>query len=269
MAKTILITGASTGIGKATAEYFAEKGWNVAATMRSPEKADLKESDRLKKFKLDVEDKTSIHNAVNSVLSAFGGIDVVLNNAGYGAYGPLEAATDAQIRRQFEVNVFGLLEVTRAVLPHLRSKKSGIIINVTSVGGKITTPLGSLYHGTKWGVEGISESLNYELNPLGIKVRIIEPGGIKTDFTTRSLDLFDNHIPEYQPTIDAMMNTLKSDLFAQSGPELVAKVAYKAATDTSKRIRYIAGMDAKMLIAMKGLFGSRTIMGIIKRMIKV
>jgi NADP-dependent 3-hydroxy acid dehydrogenase YdfG len=270
MTKTILITGASTGIGKATAQYFEQKGWNVAATMRTPEKvADLLESERLKKIRLDVEDNVSIVTAVETTLTTFGKIDVLLNNAGYGAWGPLEAATDEQIRKQFEVNIFGLLNVTRAVLPSMRKNKAGVIINISSVGGKITTPLGSLYHGTKWGVEGISESLNYELNPLGIKVRIVEPGGIKTDFAGRSLVTFDNKEPDYQPVYDAMLQTLKGDSFSMSTPDMVAKVIYRAATDQGNRIRYIAGNDAKALIGMRKLLGARGVMSIIRRMTKI
>ncbi len=270
MRKTILITGASTGIGKGTAEYFAEQGWNVAATMRNPDKAnDLIESDHLKKFCLDVVDKSSIQQAVQGTLDTFGQIDVVLNNAGYGAWGPLESATDEQIRRQFDVNVFGLLDVTRAVLPHMRSRKQGTIINITSVGGRITTPLGSLYHGTKWAVEGITESLRYELEPLGIRVKVVEPGGVKTDFTGRSLDVFDNQEADYDPIIRKVMGVIdKADVFP-STPHDIAKVVLKAATDGNKKLRYPAGSDAKMFLRVRSLFGANATHSLVKRYFKV
>lgn len=270
MKKTILITGASTGIGRGTAKYFAEQGWNVAATMRKPEKAtELQELDNLKLFRLDVQDKESIQKAVQDSLDTFGQIDVVLNNAGYGAWGPLESASDEQIRRQFDVNVFGLLDVTRAVLPHMRSRKQGTIINVTSVGGRITTPLGSLYHGTKWAVEGITEALKYELEPLGIRVKVVEPGGVKTDFAGRSLDVFDNKEADYEPIIKSVMALMERDDIAPSTPTDIAKVIFKAANDGGKRLRYPAGNDAKMFLRIRSLFGASATQSLLKRYFKL
>ncbi|MFN0049352.1 MAG: SDR family NAD(P)-dependent oxidoreductase, partial [Cytophagales bacterium] len=141
MSKTIVITGASSGIGKATAKHFNAKGWNVVATMRSPEKEnDLKESATLKLVALDVQNLDSIKKAVDTSLAHFGSIDVWLNNAGYGANGPLEAGTKEQIQRQFDVNYFGLIDCIKAILPHFRQKKSGTIINVSSVGGLMVLP---------------------------------------------------------------------------------------------------------------------------------
>ena len=134
MAKTVLITGASSGIGKATARYFAEKGWNVAATMRKPQNiTDLAETQTLKKIALDVQDKNSIKSAVQETLTTFGNIDVVVNNAGYGLWGPMEEIEDDKIRRQFDVNVFGLIDVIKEALPTMRAQKSGVIINISSV----------------------------------------------------------------------------------------------------------------------------------------
>lgn len=250
MAKTILITGASSGIGKATARYFADKGWNVAATMRTPEKtADLVETDKLKKFKLDVQNKDELNQAVTAIIETFGKIDVVLNNAGYGSAGALETATDEQIRRQFEVNFFGLIDVTRAVLPHFRAEKDGLLINVSSIGGLVAFPLFSMYHASKWAVEGLSESLQYELAPLGIKVKIIEPGGVKTDFAGRSLDMFDaSNIPDYQPTIERMLGNFTEERTASySTAEQLAEAIYNAATDGTDRLRYVCGADAQQL----------------------
>ncbi|NCU33701.1 MAG: SDR family oxidoreductase, partial [Candidatus Moranbacteria bacterium] len=189
--KTIFITGSSSGIGRATVELFSKNGWNVAATMRSPEKeSKLTKLPDVKLYKLDVLDITSINEAVSNVINDFGRIDVLVNNAGYGAIGPFEAATYDQIRHQFNTNVLGLFDVTREIIPHFRENQSGIIINISSVGGRLTFPLFSLYHGTKWAVEGFSESLHYELRPFGIKIKLIEPGAIKTDFYGRSQVIF-------------------------------------------------------------------------------
>ena len=194
MNKTILITGASSGIGKETAKFFQSKWWNVIATMRNPEnETELKQLENVLVTKLDVLDLNSIDSAISQGINQFGGIDVLLNNAGYGAYGPLEAFSRDKILRQFNTNVIGLLDVTKAVLPHFRQMRKGIIINISSIGGKMTFPLGSLYHGTKFAVEGISESLHYEVEQFGGKVKIIEPGMIATDFGGRSFD-FNNEI---------------------------------------------------------------------------
>jgi len=182
MKKTILITGASSGFGRETAKLFHSKGWNVIATMRSPEKeTELSTLSDILISRLDVTDKLTIQSAVAAGIAKFGQIDVLVNNAGYGAMGALEAATEQEVRQQFEVNLFGLIEVTKAVLPAMRQEKSGIIINVSSVGGRVTFPFSSLYHATKFAVEGLSESLSQEVAPLGIKVLIVEPGPFRTD----------------------------------------------------------------------------------------
>ena len=250
--KTILITGASSGIGKACAQLFHQKGWNVAATMRSPEmEKDLVPDDRMSVLMLDVVDKSSIDRTMQEAIARFGRIDVVLNNAGYGSAGPLEAGSDEQIRRQFDVNIFGLIDVTRAALPHFRENRSGRFVNISSIGGLITLPLFSLYHATKWAVEGFSEGLQYELNPLGIDVKIVEPGGVATDFAGRSLDMFDAaKVPEYTPTIERMLANYvdTGDRASQySSPEAIAEVIYQAATDESGQLRFVAGDDAQQL----------------------
>ncbi|WP_338814369.1 SDR family oxidoreductase [Bernardetia sp. Wsw4-3y2] len=247
--KTIFITGASSGIGKATAEYFADKGWNVAATMRNTSDA-LTETDNLKKFALDVQDKNSIEKAVKDSIATFGKIDVVLNNAGYGTAGVLESASDEQIKRQFDVNLFGLIDVIRAFLPHFRENKNGLFMNVSSIGGLITLPMFSIYHATKWAVEGLTEGLQYELNPLGIELKIIEPGGVKTDFAGRSLDMFESeNDAAYQKTITRMMKnfegTERSDTYSTA--EQMAEGIFDAATDGKKQLRYVLGNDAQQL----------------------
>lgn len=246
MKNTILITGASSGIGKATAFQFLKKGWNVIATMRKPEsETELNQLDNVLVTRLDVLDLESIDNAVNEGIDRFGRIDVLLNNAGYGAYGPLEAFDRTNVVRQFNTNVIGLLDVTRAVLPHMRENKSGTIVNISSIGGKMTFPLGSLYHGTKFAVEGISESLSFELGSIGLKVKIVEPGMINTDFSGRSLDFQNNEgLAEYQPIVGAVMAGFSQAGQNSSEPEVVANVIFEAATDNSDQLRYRAGADA-------------------------
>jgi NAD(P)-dependent dehydrogenase (short-subunit alcohol dehydrogenase family) len=251
MTQTILITGSSSGLGRSTAELFHARGWNVVATMRTPEdETELTQLDNVLVARLDVQDSASIESAVDAGLARFGRIDVLMNNAGYGAYGPLEATSLDKIRRQFDVNVMGLLATTKALLPHFRANRSGTIVNVSSMGGRITFPLGTLYHGTKFAVEGLSEALHYELAPLGVRVKILEPGGIRTDFGGRSFEFTnDPTLTEYQPLVDAVLAGLGSTMTEEgSEPELIAKVVYDAATDGTDTLRYVAGADAVQLL---------------------
>ncbi len=266
MSKTILITGASSGIGKETAKLFQSKGWNVIATMRNPEKeTELKQLENVLVTQLDVIDVASIQDAFNEGVQKFGSVDVLLNNAGYGAYGPLEAFSREKILRQFNTNVIGLLDVTKIVLPHFRQNKKGIIINISSIGGKMTFPLGSLYHGTKFAVEGISESLNYEVEQFGGQVKIIEPGMIATDFAGRSFDFSnDENIVEYQSLVSALMTAMPVMSENASPASVVAAVIFEAATDGKNQLRYTAGEDAKMLMANRQQYDDATFTGGIK-----
>ncbi|KAI9452844.1 short-chain dehydrogenase/reductase SDR [Russula earlei] len=251
MNKTILITGASSGIGKATATLFQSKGWNVIATMRNPaNETALNTLDNVLVTELDVLDPVSIENAVKKGIQQFGKIDVLLNNAGYGAFGALESFSREQIIRQFNTNVIGLLDVTKALLPHFRGNKSGTIINISSIGGKMTFPLGSLYHGTKFAVEGISEALSYEMEQFGGKIKIIEPGAIATDFAGRSFDFSnDETLTEYQSLVGKTMGATTAMFENASPASVVAGVIYEAATDGSDQLRYAAGEDASQILA--------------------
>src|ERR1700749_870250 len=187
MAKTILITGASSGIGRATALYFAERGWNVAATMRDPGKADpLLQRPRISLFPLDVTDADSIAQAIADTLTRYQKIDVLLNNAGYGLFGPVEALEGQQIQQQFATNLFGLFGVTQQILPAMREAGEGLIINVSSIVGRFALPHTSTYVATKFAVEGLSESMRYELDPFRIRVKMVEPGSIATEFSKGS-----------------------------------------------------------------------------------
>lgn len=270
MKKTVLITGTSSGIGKSTALYFASKGWNVAATMRTPEKEkELSKVDGIKLFKLDVTDPASIQSAIEESISVFGGIDVVVNNAGYGGVGVFEAASQEQIQRQFNTNVFGVMNVTRAILPYFRQKKSGTIINVTSVGGLITFPIYSVYHSTKWAVEGFAEALQYELRPFNIKIKNIEPGAIKTDFYDRSQDLFKKEgLTDYDNYAKVAFENTQNAGVNAPGPDVVAKKIYKAALDRSFRLRYPAGPQAPALLLLRRLLPLSWFRGIVKLVVE-
>jgi NADP-dependent 3-hydroxy acid dehydrogenase YdfG len=249
MKKTILITGASSGIGKATAIHFQQQGWNVIATMRTPEKeTELNKLEYVQLERLDVLDLESINQAIKNGISSFGKIDAIVNNAGYGAYGPLESFPRENIIKQFNTNVIGLMDVTKAIIPHFRANKDGVIVNISSIGGQMTFALGSLYHGTKFAVEGISESLHYEMKEIGVKVKIVEPGMIATDFGGRSFDFQGGNIAEYQPIIKALMKQWQDPNNKVSPPSLVAEVIYDSVTDGTNQLRYRAGDDASYLL---------------------
>lgn len=268
---TIVVTGASSGIGKATARLFAKKGWNVVAAMRQPgAETELVESDRLKLMPLDVQDPASVRAAVAAAVAAFGRIDVWLNNAGYGAFGPVEAGSRAQIQRQFDVNVFGLIECVQAIAPHFRANRAGVLINVSSIGGLNTVPGYSVYNSSKFAVEGLSEGLWYELGTFGVKVKLIEPGAIKTDFGSRSMDVWDlSKLPAYTSLMEKVVATRERFVKDSSSPELVAAAILEAANDTSDRLRYLVGPDAKRLWWVRRWLGYRTQMRIIRRVFKL
>jgi NAD(P)-dependent dehydrogenase (short-subunit alcohol dehydrogenase family) len=270
-AKTIVITGASSGIGKATARLFADRAWNVVATMRNPAaEKDLRETPKLKRVALDVQDPASVRAAVAASINAFGRIDVWLNNAGYGAFGPLEAGTREQIQRQFDVNLFGLVACVQAIAPHFRANKAGVLINVSSIGGLMTVPSYSVYNASKFAVEGLSEGLWYELGGFGVKVKLIEPGAIKTDFGGRSMDAWDiSKWPDYSNFMDKVKVARANFVKNSSAPELVADVIYEAANDPSDTLRYLAGPDAKRFWPVRRWLGYKFQMRMIKRAFKL
>jgi NAD(P)-dependent dehydrogenase (short-subunit alcohol dehydrogenase family) len=264
--KTVLITGSSSGIGKAAVREFQASGaWNVVATMRDPsQENELNKLENVTLLPLDVTDEATVEDAVAETIRRFGAIDAVVNNAGYGLAGPFEASTEPQIERQFQTNVFGSMRVIRAVLPHMRERRSGAIVNVASIGGRMTFPLFSLYHGTKWAIEGFSESLQYELEPFGIRVKIVEPGPIKTDFYSRSLEVPRKAgLTAYDEFAARAMRNMNRSGETGASPSATAKVIYAAATDGSKRLRYAS--NAKGLLALRRLLPDGAFMAVIKR----
>jgi NADP-dependent 3-hydroxy acid dehydrogenase YdfG len=252
MSQTILITGSSSGIGNATARLFQAEGWNVVATMRNPDAgSSLASLDGVLVSRLDVTDSASIQSSVSEGIKRFGRIDALVNNAGYGAYGPLEAFDMDGIRRQFDTNVLGLLDVTKAVLPGMRAQGDGTIVNISSIGGQMAFPLGALYHGTKFAVEGLSEALQYELSEVGVRVKIVEPGLVATDFGGRSFDFREGDIPAYKSAIESMGKGFGAivNQYGISTPEDIAQVIFRAVTDGTRTLRYTAGGDAEALIS--------------------
>lgn len=264
--KTVVITGASSGIGKATAKYFADKGWNVAATMRSPEnEVDLTEIENVKTYVLDVTKQETIDKAYEEILNEFGTVDALINNAGYALNGPFELSTDEQIRKEFEVNVFGLFNVTRTFLKHFRENRNGVIVNLSSMGGKITFPLISTYHATKFAVEGFSESLSYEINDLGIRVKLIEPGSIATNFYGRSMDFAKSEtITDYNAYCQNFYEAASNSGTVQTQPEVVAAVIFTAATDGTDQLRYITDEFAEQIIASRQTHGDEAFVANVK-----
>jgi NAD(P)-dependent dehydrogenase (short-subunit alcohol dehydrogenase family) len=250
-ARTIFITGSSSGLGRAAAKLFASRGWTVLATMRSPDKEqDLAKLRNVVLLPLDITNLEQIARAVNDAV-ARGEVDVVFNNAGYGMAGPLEGVTDEQMLRMVHTNLMGPIRVTKAFTPHFRAKRAGLFINTTSIGGLITVPFNSMYHATKWALEGWSEAMAFELSQFGIGMKIIEPGGMKTDFFTRSFDV--GRHPDYDALVTRVMSAITdpTQLDTYSTPEQIADVVYEAATDGKDQLRYLAGGDAKATYGMR------------------
>ncbi len=247
--QTIFITGSSSGLGRATAKLFASRGWRVIATMRSPEReTELAAIPNIELLRLDTTDARQIEEATQAAISN-GGVDVVFNNAGYGMAGPLEGMSDEQILRMLNTNLLGTIRTTKAFLPYFREKGSGLFINTTSIGGLITVPFNSLYHATKWALEGWSESMAFELRRIGVGMKILEPGGMKTDFFTRSFD-HGSH-PAYDEAVSSVMKVITdpAQMATYSEPEQIAEVVYEAATDSKDQLRYVAGADAQAAYA--------------------
>jgi NAD(P)-dependent dehydrogenase (short-subunit alcohol dehydrogenase family) len=253
MEKVVLVTGASSGIGRETATLFQAKNWRVAATMRRPEEhGELQKIADIECFRLDVTDVESIKAAISATLEKFGRLDAVVNNAGYGLLGPFEAASDEQIRRQFETNVFGLMNVCREVIPVFRGQKRGTIVNISSISGLAAIPFSSLYAASKFAVEGLTESLQYELEPFGIRVKLIEPGPINTDFYTRSEEIArKDGLHVYDERLEKFLEFMNKGGAEAPDGSIVAEKIYEAATDGSKRLRY--GVNTKGLPVLKRL----------------
>ena len=263
---TVFITGASSGIGLETAKLFREHGWNLVATMRTPEKSEDIIGDNTLVTRCDVTDLDSIGTAVDEAMARFGSIDVLVNNAGYYAVGVFENSTPEQRRRQIDTNLMGLMDVTQKVLPHMRTQGSGVIINISSIAGVISIPLQSLYNASKWAIEGFSEALHYELRPFGIRVKIIEPGVVKTNFLGRSMTRIEN-VPEYEPYATDVLRNIFTTGETGSDPCLVAKKIFEAATDSKTKMRYRVGKNSHV-IPLRSILPTGVFISLIRRIME-
>jgi NAD(P)-dependent dehydrogenase (short-subunit alcohol dehydrogenase family) len=247
MSKVWLITGSSRGLGRALAESVLAGGHRLVATARNPAQlADLVERyrDRVRAVALDVTDARAAGDAIKAAVDAFGRLDVLVNNAGYGDIGSIEDTSDADFRAQIETNLFGVVNVTRAAIPLLREQRSGHIIQISSIGGRIGTPGVGAYQTAKWGVEGFSEVLAKEVGPLGIKVTIIEPGGFRTDWSGSSMTIRPSR-PEYDSTVGVVARFQREYNGTQPGdPAKAAAVIIHIASLDEPPLRLLLGSDA-------------------------
>ncbi|ULL16880.1 SDR family NAD(P)-dependent oxidoreductase [Paenibacillus sp. H1-7] len=256
MNKTVFITGTSSGLGKLTAIRFAEMGWNVAATMRRPEEeTELTAYDNIQIFKLDVTKIEQVQTAVDQAIAAFGKIDVVVNNAGMGTYGPLELAEEDAIDWQFAVNARGPINVIRKFLPHFRANGGGMFINISSFMGVTTAvPLGSLYNMSKFALEGLTEGLYYELKPLNIELRLIEQGGSTgNNFKNNITWNRDENITDYDDLMTKVQNLMNtSETSSQlDDPQVIVDAIVAQATGESDKFRTVIGSAGNELMALR------------------
>jgi len=253
--RTVFITGTSSGLGKLTAKIFAERGWNVAATMRSPEKeTELNLIENIKIFKLDVTNLMQVKTATEQAITTFGKIDVVVNNAGMGTYGALELAREEDIDWQFAVNTRGPINIIRAFLPHFRENNGGMFINISSFMGITTAvPIGSLYNMSKFALEGLIEGLYYELKPLNIDLRLIEQGG-STDNNFGENIVWNSHpdIKVYDEITDKVKHLMATaDDSHKDNPFDIVKVIFDLATKESTKFRTVIGNRGNSLVALR------------------
>ncbi|MFJ5546455.1 oxidoreductase [Streptomyces sp. NPDC093225] len=272
-AKTALVTGASSGIGEATALKLQELGYTVYGAARRADRLAKLAEHGIHPLALDVTDEDSMQAGIKRIVAETGRIDVLANIAGYGSYGALEDVPLDEARRQFEVNVFGAIRLTQLVLPHMRARRAGTVVNVTSMGGKIYTPLGGWYHGTKFALEALSDCLRLEAKPFGVDVVVIEPGGIATEWGAIAADKLEESSGSgaYAAQATAVASALRSEANAKrnSPPTVIADTIGKAVTARRPRTRYATGFGARPLIALRRLLPDRAFDAIISRAVGV
>jgi NAD(P)-dependent dehydrogenase (short-subunit alcohol dehydrogenase family) len=253
--KVAIVTGASSGIGEFTAQTLLQAGYTVYAAARRTERMKPLAAAGAKLVTLDVTSEASMLAAVQQVLSQSGRVDVLVNNAGYGSYGALEDVPLDEARRQMEVNVFGLARMTQLVLPTMRAQKSGTIVNVSSIGGKMHEPLGSWYHATKFAVEGLSDCLRMEVKPFGIRVVVIEPGAIATEWggiAADSMEKASGHTAYAEQTV-RHLKLFRGGIKSAASPQVVADAILSAVQSRNPKTRYIMGGGAKPILALRKL----------------
>jgi NAD(P)-dependent dehydrogenase (short-subunit alcohol dehydrogenase family) len=268
-----LVTGGSSGIGEATALKLQELGYTTYAAARRVERMEHFANLGIRPLTMDVTDDESMKSGVEQILAEEGRIDVLVNAAGYGSYGALEDVPLAEARNQFEVNLFGAARLSQLVLPYMRTQHSGTIVNITSMGGKIYTPLGAWYHATKHALEALSDCLRMELKPFGVDVVVIEPGGIRTEWPTIAADKVRtvSGTGPYAPQGNAVADSLSSESTRRrsSPPELIAKTIGKAVTARRPKTRYAVGYGAKPMIFLHGVLPDRAFDAFIRRAVGV
>ncbi|WP_029947380.1 oxidoreductase [Leifsonia aquatica] len=266
--RVAIVTGASSGIGGSAALELAELGFTVYAAARRVERMEHLRASGIRPISLDVTDEASLTAAVARIIEVEGRIDVLVNNAGYGSFGSVEEVPLDEGRRQFDVNLFGAIRLTQLVIPHMRKQRSGRIINVTSIGGKIYTPLGAWYHGTKFALEGMSDVLRAELKPFGIDVVVIEPGAIKTEWSGIAaqsvLDVSGSG--PYEKTARRLAAQLTGAMTDRaSDPAVIGKAIVMAATTRRPKTRYAVGSGARLILTLRRLLSDRTFDRLISR----
>jgi NAD(P)-dependent dehydrogenase (short-subunit alcohol dehydrogenase family) len=268
--KTAIVTGSSTGIGFETSLLLARNGFYTYATMRNLDKskeimdAARKEGLPLQVLQLDVTDDGSVKDGIERIVNKRKRIDVLVNNAGYGLNGALEDLSMDEIKAVFETNLFGAIRVMKAVLPNMRKQRGGTIVNISSSGGRFGIPLNSAYHGTKFALEGISESVRLETEPFGIKVILIERGAIKSNFP-RNLKVAQKAAEPSSPYA-ATIGGLRNDVFDHATPPIeVAKVVLKAVTSDNPSLRYLVGDDAKQIIDARNRMSEQEFQTLVKQ----
>jgi len=264
-----LVTGASSGIGEATALELAATGYTVYAAARRVERMEHLKASGIRPIAMDVTDDASLSAGVDQIIAETGRIDVLVNNAGYGSYGALEDVPMEEARHQFDVNVFGAARLTQLVLTHMRAQQSGKIVNITSMGGKIHTPLGAWYHATKFALEALSDCLRMELKPFGIDVIIIEPGGIRSEWSGIAADKVRAVSSDgpYAAQGNAVAQSLTSESTQKrsSPPELIGRTIRKAVQARKPRTRYAVGYGAKPMILMHDVLPDRAFDAMMRR----
>ncbi len=267
--RVALVTGGSSGIGEEAARRLRRAGFEVYAVARRVDRLAALEADGVRVFGMDVTDDESMTSGIERILADTGRIDVLVNNAGYGAYGAVEDVPIDEARRQFEVNLFGLARLTQLVTPGMRRQGSGRIINISSIGAVIYEPFGAWYHATKFAVEGFSDSLRVELAPFGIDVVIVRPAGILTEWNTISRDALveSSRGGAYEQYADSAARRLASvdNRLLSSGPKAVARSIVKAATASRPRSLYPSGRGARLVPATRRLLPDRAFDAILSR----
>ncbi len=254
--KTVFITGTSSGIGLETVRYFAGQGWNVAATMRQMELArSVSDLPTVRVFQLDVTDEAQVDSVAAAAIAAFGRIDVVVNNAGYAQYGPLELTSMEQIERQYRTNVFGVMKVMKAFIPHFRLSGGGTFVNISSLSAKIAFPIFGVYSSSKWAVAGLSEAMNIELAPFGIRVRTVYPGTHASQIFSKMDAASEGDASIYAPYVRHFLGS-QADM-AANHPSVAAKDIFAAATRDGWRFEYMPGRDARLLVWLRRILSNR------------